>query len=396
MAPVVHRVPVARGSEVTVRVGEEVGPDRVLATRRAPLPPLSVPVARPLGSAPDEAGGLLVAQLGARIAAGEVLARGARGREVRSPVTGILVAYSRLEGAVVVAPLGEETSVLAHVHGRVARIEDGAITINVAASLVRGIEGTGGPVHGELVVAVHDPAAELRAGAIDVGATGKIVVGGSRASAETLTRARAMGVAGIVLGGILDKELRDFTAIQRRRREVGGVSDPFALLLLEGFGKVGIDPQLFDWFRRHAGRLASLLGDERQLLVYDAEPLPRRHALPRVGARVVAHRRPYSGRGGVLVAVLDDLHATASGIATTMTLVRFDDGRLVAVPLANLEATGAPPRDASAGPSDEPPRQPSDEAPTERLDEPPSEPSDEPSGKPSPMSSDEPPEPGPP
>ena len=66
-------------------------------------------------------------------------------------------------------------------------------------------------------------------------------------SAETLTRARPMGVGGIVLGGVLDKELRDSEAIQRRRREVGGLTGSFGVLLVEGFGKVGIDLQRFAW-----------------------------------------------------------------------------------------------------------------------------------------------------
>lgn len=341
---VVHRVPVPRGAEVKVRIGEEVTPDRVLATRRPPQPPISVPVSAPLRAEPSAAGELLVARPGVRIAADEVLARDGE-REVRSPVTGILVAYSKMEGAAVVAPLGDEEPVLAHVHGRVLRVDATAVTVQVRAARLTGIEGSGSAVHGELVVAVHEPGEELRAGAIDVGATGKIVVGGSRASAETLTRARAMGVSGIVLGGILDKELRDFSAIQLRRREIGGVSDPFSVLLVEGFGKVGLDPQLFAWFRAHHGRTASLFGDQRTLYVYDASPPPPRRPLPEVGARVIAHRRPFQGRGGVLVAVLDDLHATPSGIATTMALVRFEDGRLAAVPLANLEATGEPPSD---------------------------------------------------
>ena len=160
-----------------------------------------------------------------------------------------------------------------------ARVDDGAITVEVPGVLMRGVGGTGTAVHGELVVAVHDPGEELRAAAIDVSATGKIVVGGSRASAETLTRARAMGVAGIVLGGVLDKELRDFEAIQRRRREVGGLTGSFGVLLLEGFGKVGIDPQRFAWFRAHAGRMASLFGADGLLYVYDAAAAPgRRHA----------------------------------------------------------------------------------------------------------------------
>jgi hypothetical protein len=113
-------------------------------------------------------------------------------------------------------------------------------------------------------------------------------------------------------------------------------------VLLEGFGKVGFDPQLFAWFRRHAGRMASLFGTEQRLYVYDAEPPPQRRPLPSIGERVIAHRRPFQGRGGVLVAMLDEMHATPSGLAAQMGLVRFEDGRLAPVPLANLEATHAP------------------------------------------------------
>jgi hypothetical protein len=76
--------------------------------------------------------------------------------------------------------------------------------------------------------------------------------------------------------------------------------------------------------------------------VYDAAPLPSRRALAKVGDRIIAHRRPFQGRGGVLVALLEDLHAAQSGIPTRMALVRFEDGRLAPVPLANIEATVLP------------------------------------------------------
>jgi hypothetical protein len=185
---------------------------------------------------------------------------------------------------------------------------------------------------------VEDPADELRAGAIDVGSTGRIVVGGSRASAEALTRARAMGVAGIVLGGVLDKDLRDFEATQARRREIGGVTGEFAIVVLEGYGKVGMTESLFAWFRSHAGKLASVFGDAARAYVYDAGPPPARRVLPRPGNRVVAHRRPYAGSTGELVRVLDAVHVTPAGIAARAGIVRFDDGRSAVVPLANLEA----------------------------------------------------------
>jgi hypothetical protein len=226
-----------------------------------------------------------------------------------------------------------------HIRGEVTEVDSDAIEIRVSGAMLAGVGGSGGAVHGELRVAVHEPGEELRAGAIDVSATGRILVGGSRASAETLTRARAMGVAGIVLGGILDKELREFQATQRRRRQVGGVQGTLAVVLLEGFGKVGLDPGLFAWFQAHEGRLASLFGDSARLYVYDADPPPGRRALPRAGDRVIAHRRPFAGLTGELVRVLDGGHAAPSGVPARSGLVRFDDGLTAIVAMANLEAT---------------------------------------------------------
>jgi hypothetical protein len=334
-----HRVRIPRGTVPSVMVGSDVQPDQVLGLHRRPGNPVRVLLATRLRVRPEAVASLLVARPGARLAEGDAIARGADGREAVAPTGGLLLGVSVVDGTALLAPLGPEEPVIGHVHGRVRAVEDGAITVEVPGTLVRGVGGTGEAVHGELMVAVHDPGEELRATAIDVGATGRILVGGSRASAETLTRARAMGVAGIVLGGVLDKELRDFEAIQRRRREIGGLSGAFGVLLLEGFGKVGIDPQRFGWFKAHAGRMASLFGTDALLYVYDATSAPGRRTLPRVGERVIAHRRPFQGRAGVLVAELDDLHATPSGIATRMGLVRFEDGRLAPVPLANLEAT---------------------------------------------------------
>jgi hypothetical protein len=336
---VVHRISIPRGSALTVGVGDEVRPDRVLATRRAPGGPIVVDVARGLRHPPEEVAEMLLVRPGERVGIGDPIARSAEEAVVIAPVEGLLIAYSRTDGTALIAPLGDETPVIGHVSGMVRAVEDGAIEVDVRGAQLAAVGGTGDAVHGELVVAVHEPGEELRAGAIDVGATGKILVGGSRASAETLTRARAMGVAGIVLGGVLDKELRDFEAIQRRRREIGGLTGSFGLVLLEGFGKVGFDADLFRWFVEHAGHMASLFGAQRRLYVYDAAPPPQRHPLPRIGERVVAHRRPFQGSSGVLVAMLDELHATPAGIASRMALVRFEDGRLAPVPLANLEAT---------------------------------------------------------
>ena len=274
----------------------------------------------------------MVARPGASLEAGAILAEDDRGRQVRVAEACIYLGYDLDDGSAMIAPLSGSEPVLGHVRGEVISLEPEAIELRVAGALVAGVGGSGSAVHGELRIAVHEPAEELRASAIDVSATERIVVGGSRASAETLTRARAMGVAGIVLGGVLDKELRDFEATQRRRREVGGVRGDFAVILLEGYGKVGFDPGLFAWFRTHEGRMASLFGEAARLYVYDAGPPPLRRVLPRPGERVIAHRRPHAGQGGELVRVLDRLHAFASGVVGRAALVRFEDGHTAIVP----------------------------------------------------------------
>src|SRR5687767_4079198 len=336
---VVHRVRLPVGATPMVEVGHTVEPAEVLATRRAPRGGVSLPVALPLRRSAADAADCLVVRPGSLLDAGALLAEDDRGRQVHVPEACLLLGYDLDDGSAMVAPLSGSEPVIGHVRGEVVSVEPDAIELRVAGALIVGVGGSGNAVHGELRVAVHEPGDELRASAIDAEATGRIVVGGSRASAETLTRARAMGVAGIVLGGVLDKELRDFEATQQRRREIGGVRGDFAVLLLEGFGKVGFDPGLFDWFRAHEGRMASLFGEAARLYVYEAGPPPARRVLPRPGERVIAHRRPHAGQGGELIRVLDRLHAFASGVVGRAALVRFEDGHTAIVPLANLDAT---------------------------------------------------------
>ena len=78
------------------------------------------------------------------------------------------------------------------------------------------------------------PAVVLRHGSLDVGLAGTILVVGSRVDAEALTRARAMGVRGVVVGGLAGKERRDFLASEARQRAALHRLPPFAVLVLDG------------------------------------------------------------------------------------------------------------------------------------------------------------------
>ena len=97
------------------------------------------------------------------------------------------------------------------------------------------------------------PGTRLRAGSLDVGLAGAILVVGSRVDAETLTRARAMGLRGIIVAGLAGKERRDFLASEARQRASLHRLPTFAVLVLDGAVR-----------RRIAGPIASAFGGDRR------------------------------------------------------------------------------------------------------------------------------------
>ena len=166
------------------------------------------------------------------------------------------------------------------------------------------------------------------------------MVGGSWASAEAITRARAVGVAAIVVGGLHARDLSDFSGLQHRRSLLGTAAPPFAILALDGFGRAAMDPAC-SWLQAHADQRATVLGDRRRLLVYDASPAPARVTRAEVGDRVVIAAGPGRGKTGILGEIPAQPLAIASGINAMCGLVRLDSGRTVAVALANLEASSS-------------------------------------------------------
>jgi hypothetical protein len=105
------------------------------------------------------------------------------------------------------------------------------ITIRAAGRGIRGVVAPRRPDRG--------PAPDRRRGraalgGLDVGSAGTILVVGSRVDAETLTRARAMGICGVVVAGLSSKERRDFLASEARQRAALHRLPPFAVLVLDG------------------------------------------------------------------------------------------------------------------------------------------------------------------
>ena len=144
-----------------------------------------------------------------------------------------------------------------------------AIVIQASGRALHGIVTLGGPTRGRLHIAAGSDG-ELRSGGLDVGLAGTILVVGSRIDAETLTRARAMGVRGIVVGGLASKERRDFSASERRQRAALHRLAPYAVLVLEGATRRPLPSPVMDVLHALAGHEVAIVGDP-PMLIFDAE-----------------------------------------------------------------------------------------------------------------------------
>ena len=157
------------------------------------------------------------------------------------------------------------------VGGDVTEVRAGAeIRIRPSGPALRGAFAAGSAARGRLELAT-DPFGELRPGGIDVGRVGSILVVGSRIDAEALTRARAMGVRGIVVATLPGKELRDFQASERRQRASLHQAVPFGVLVLDGTVRRPIASPIAAVLERMAGTDVALLVDP-PALVFDADP----------------------------------------------------------------------------------------------------------------------------
>src|SRR5439155_15996265 len=220
--------------------------------------------------------------------------------------------------------------VYARADGTVLAVTPGGIELLLSGQALTGVAAAGQAVHGRLRIAVSDPGDELRSGGLHVADAGSIVVGGARIDVETLTRARALGIHGVVAGGMAGHDLRSFARSEERQRAAMHALPPFAVLVLEGYGRRSLAGPPWDLLLAAAGSSVSIFPDP-PLLVF--EPAA---SLPRVASGTV---RIVGGPGA----------GTAGTIDGPATMQRFEEGvhvlavpfvgggRRWLVPLADLE-----------------------------------------------------------
>ncbi len=205
------------------------------------------------------------------------------------------------------------------------------ILLELADRALPGALAVGSSSRGRLEIAAEADG-ELRAGNLDVGRSGAILALGSRVDAETLIRARAMGIRGVVVASMATKDVKDFEASEARLRASLHRPPAFAVLVLDGHVRRPIASSIMAILEALAGRETAIVVDP-PMLVFDA---PTSFPAPDTD-RVRLRHGPAAGREGRWIG-LAGLRRFDAGVHLDAAFVRFDDStRPVVVPLADLE-----------------------------------------------------------
>lgn len=353
-------LPVA--GEVAVEPGARVRPEDVVARTWTDGEVFPIRLAGMLGVGPRELPALMQVAIGQEVRPGDVLARsrgifGLMRREARATASGTLESVSPATGMAIVRGPRSPIEVRAHVSGVVDRViaGEGAVVATDAA-LVQGIFGIGGEAVGPLAMACASPAEELDADCIGAGMRGAVVVGGARMTAAAIARAREVGAAALVSGGIDDHDLRDVLGHDIGVAVTGTERIGITLIVTEGFGEIAMAARTFALLASHAGRAASVNGATqiragvmRPEIVVPLEGHAAGGAahtvsaggasagLLEVGTAVRVIRDPHFGVLGTVAALPEQPVTLASGSRARVLEVRTSAGQRITVPRANVE-----------------------------------------------------------
>jgi len=252
--------------EVLVQIGQAVTPDTVVA--RASLPGLmqSVKVAAQLGVDADEMPAALLVKEGETVEKGQILAAtkaffGMFKSEAKSPVSGVIETISATSGNVGVRQPPLPIDLTAYLSGTIAETMPGeGVIVQTEGALIQGIFGIGGERVGEIAVVSKSPESDLTEAEITPALAGKIIIGGANISGAALRKASDVGVIGIVVGGIIDKDLIAFLGYDIGVAITGHENITLTLVITEGFGTIAMARRTFELLKSLEGKSASING----------------------------------------------------------------------------------------------------------------------------------------
>jgi hypothetical protein len=310
-----------------------------------------------LGILPEDLKEFMVKREGDRVEKGDVLAENKPlikwfKSSVTSPIAGLVETISNSTGQVLLREPPRRLDLFSYVDGMILEVIPGhGARIETTCALIQGIFGVGGETWGPLAMAGTSPEDTLSAGQLTSSYAGKIVIGGAFVEAGALERAKSIGVKGLIVGGMHDKDLRTLLGYDLGVAITGTENFGFTLVLTEGFGHIPMASKTFALLRSLEGRKASMSGATqiRAGVVRPEIIVPRSpeestgptgshvKAGAKIGDPVRVIREPFFGRIGEVAALPSELAKIPTESHVRVMEIRFADGTTAMVPRANIE-----------------------------------------------------------
>jgi hypothetical protein len=347
LAPVAHILPLTVirkdrvlpvPGRVVVRQGQKVAPRDVIAEANLAPEHVLLNIARSLGVSIDQADNLIQCVTGNDVNQGDLIAGpvGLTRRVVRAPVDGQIMLAG--EGQVLIQVYKTPYELQAGISGTISQLipERGAV-VETTGALIHGFWGNGRFDFGLVQSKLENPEDILTEENIDVSLRGTIVLGGYCKDISVLQKASDVPIRGLVLSSMSSRLIPAARAMS------------YPILVLEGFGKLPLNPISYNLLTTHQNREISV--NAEPFILYQGQrpeviiPLPtsRELDLPMlleefsVGQRVRVLRAPYLARTGTLELLYNEPVEFPSGIRTPGAQIGIEDGESIKVPLANLE-----------------------------------------------------------
>ena len=347
--------------EVLRKVGEKVSAEDIVARTELPGNVKTINVANRLSILPEDIERNMLVKLGDWADEAEVIAEsksffGLFKSKARMPVGGTIESVSDITGQVIIREKAIPVEVNAYVDGEVVEVyEDEGVLVSTMATFVQGIFGIGGEAVGELDIVAGGGKEVIDPPSITQDHAGKIIVGGSLVTMGVLNRAREMGVAGIIVGGMGDSDLRTILGYDLGVAITGSEEIGLTVVITEGFGRMTMAERTFDLLASRKGMKTSISGATQiRAGVIRPEvviPLDDTTAAGRekvrdedapssglvVGSPVRTIREPYFGRIGSVIELPPELQKLETEAKVRVLRVEFQDGSKAVVPRANVE-----------------------------------------------------------
>lgn len=344
--------------DVLVAQGDLVQARDVVAQTFMPGDVTPVNLSNVLAAPPPDVPEFMLKQEGDSVEVGEPVARnkgifGLFKKEYCAAVAGTIETISPVTGQLIIRGEPLPVQVLAYLTGTVAEIlpAEGCV-IEAEVTFVQGIFGIGGETFGRIRVACERHDQQLDADHISEDMRDCVVIGGGRATLAALERARAVGVAAVVSGGIDDADLRQLLGYDLGVAITGTEQVGLTVIITEGFGDIAMAGRTFDLLRSREGDDAAVNGTTQiragvmrpEIVIPLTSSARQREVEPAhsdgtlaAGVAVRVIRDPYFGFIGEVSELPPAPRVLDSGSRARVLEVRLQSGKTIVIPRANVE-----------------------------------------------------------